>query len=83
MGLIYSANKSDKNLEENKIVIEDDFVKINKPEKPILFLNNYITKKHLPIIYESFSDIEDDEEEYDVDLLTHDKKKMLDDVSGV
>ena len=83
MGLIYSANKSDKNLEENKIVIEDDFVKIKKPEKPILFLNNYITKKHLPIIYESFSDIEDDEEEYDVDLLTHDKKKMLDDVSGV
>ena len=83
MGLIYSANKSDKNLEENKIVIEDDFVKIKKPEKPILFLNNNITKKHLPIIYESFSDIEDDEEEYDVDLLTHDKKKMLDDVSGV
>ena len=83
MGLIYSHNKSDLNLDENtdNKSGDDNFVKIKKPELPMTFLYNYLTKKHLPIIYES-SD-ENESEKYDVDLLDPDIKSMLDEVSGI
>ena len=84
MGLIYSSNKSDMNLDEKrKISSDDDFVKIKKPELPIKFLNNYLTKKHLPIIYESSDENETTDMMYDVDLLDANKKSMLDDVFGI
>ena len=84
MGLVYSYSKSDMNLEGNKDKIsmdDDDFVKIKKPELPTAFLNNYLAKKHLPIIYESSEENESDK--YDVDLLDTDEKIMLDDVFGI
>jgi hypothetical protein len=87
MGLIYSTNKSATDFEEFKVKIEDDFVEIRKPEKPILFLDNYMTienfriKKKLPIIYESSEDENDCE--YDIDSLEQDKKLYLDDVFGI
>jgi len=84
MGLIYSSNKSDMNSGENrKISPDDDFVKIKKPELPIKFLNNYLTKKHLPIIYESSDENETTDMIYDVDLLDPNEKNMLDDVFGI
>jgi len=83
MGLIYSSIKSDMNSYENrKISSDDDFVKIKKPELPIKFLNNYLTKQHLPIIYES-SDENETDLMYDVDLLDSDEKNMLDSVFGI
>ena len=86
MGLIYSTNKSATDFEEFKVKIEDDFVEIRKPEKPILFLDNYMTIenfriKNLPTIYESSEDENDCE--YDIDSLEQDKKLYLDDVFGI
>lgn len=82
MGLIYSRNISNVNsVKDEQVLVEDDFVEIKKPVFPILFLNNYINKKHLPIIYESSSD--DEDKEYDVDLLDQDKKYLLDSVFGI
>ena len=49
MGLIYSTNKSATYLDEFKVKVEDDFVEIRKPEKPILFLDNYMTIENFRI----------------------------------
>lgn len=86
MGLIYSTKKSASDFEEFNVKIEDDYVEIKKPEKPILFLENYMTIenfriKNLPTIYESSE--EEDNDNYDIDLLEQDKKLYLDDVFGI
>lgn len=91
MGLIFSYDKEENDKKscdklnsekpDGKKILDEDFVKIKKPEVPIKFLNNYFAKKRLPVIYESSE--ENEIEKYDVDLLESDKKNMLDDVCGI